>query len=189
MSLFGGKLFTTRLCLRRVEKEDVFLLQQWSHCPECCGDYLTPEHFSREQLMQQLVSGALWNDREKHFMIELKRNGPPIGVIHYWTMAGKKNTVVMALKIAEIRQRSKGYGTEAQKFLIKYLMEVEKVDRVLMYTDINNLAQQRCLEKLGFDLLESLNYEDQQVQRTGHLFGLDLQGYTRQSIYQYHLEL
>lgn len=176
------------MCLRRIEEADIPLLLQWSHCSECYGDFLTPERFTRDQLQQQLISGACWNDHEKHFMVELKTGGPPIGTIHFWSIPGKKDTVVMALKIAVISERGKGYGTEAQKFLIKHLMEVEKIDKVLMYTDVNNIAQQRCLNKLGFRLQESLRYEDQQVTRTGHLFELDAPHYYTQPIYQYHHE-
>lgn len=188
MVFFGNRLYTTRLCLRRVEEADIPLLLKWSNCPECYGAFLTPERFTQDQLQQQMISGALWNDHEKHFMIELKADGTAIGTIHFWSMPGMQNTVVMALKIAVIKERGKGYGTEAQKFLIKHLIEVEKIEKILMYTDVNNLAQQRCLNKLGFILKESLRYEDQQVMRTGHLFELDAVHYYTQPVYQYHHE-
>ena len=57
-----------------------------------------------------------------------------------------------------------------------------------MYTDINNRPQQRCLAKLGFSLIESLGYDDHQVQRVGHLFRLDAAAFSRHPLYRYHYE-
>lgn len=94
----------------------------------------------------------------------------------------------MALKVADITERNKGYGTEAQKFLMIYLFDRIGIKKVEMYTDINNLPQQRCLKKLGFDLVESLNYDDQKLLRTGNLYRLGQDKYHSEPIYRYHYE-
>ena len=52
----------------------------------------------------------------------------------------------MALKISEPEMRNKGYGTEAQKYAIIQLFTRMKLQRVEMYTDIDNQSQQRCLQ-------------------------------------------
>ena len=95
---------------------------------------------------------------------------------------------MMAVKIADPVQRCKGYGTEAQKYVIIHLFAKEKVESIEMYTDINNRPQQRCLAKLGFSLIESLGYDDHQVQRVGHLFRLDAAAYAHHPLYRYHYE-
>jgi RimJ/RimL family protein N-acetyltransferase len=45
--------------------------------------------------------------------------------------------------------RGKGYGTEAQRLLVAYLFENTTVNRVEASTDVENLAEQRSLEKAG----------------------------------------
>ena len=45
--------------------------------------------------------------------------------------------------------RGKGYGTEAQRQLIAYLFDNTTVNRVEASTDVENLAEQRSLEKAG----------------------------------------
>jgi RimJ/RimL family protein N-acetyltransferase len=95
----------------------------------------------------------------------------------------------MALKISEFEMRNKGYGTEAQKYAIMQLFTRMKLQRVEMYTDINNRAQQRCLHKLGFELIESLHYDDHRVQRVGHLYRIDAATFFKTPIYQYHYEV
>jgi RimJ/RimL family protein N-acetyltransferase len=45
--------------------------------------------------------------------------------------------------------RGKGYGTEAQRLLVEYLFNNTTVNRVEASTDVENLAEQRSLEKIG----------------------------------------
>lgn len=46
--------------------------------------------------------------------------------------------------------RGKGVGTLAQKQLVDYLFDTGPVQRVEAYTDVDNVAEQRALEKAGF---------------------------------------
>ncbi len=185
MTIFGNKIFTIRLLLRRLEAEDAPLLARWSKDPLAYGSYLTPERHSAEELAVQISSGMLWGQRNKTFLMEL-RDGTPLGTIQYWMRLEDPNTAVMALKVADSAMRGKGYGTEAQKYLILYLFDRLNIRRVEMYTDVNNLAQQRCLQKLGFDLTQALPYADQQVQRIGYLYRLEWERFINEPIYQYH---
>lgn len=176
---------TPRLCLRKIVKEDLPYIVAWSNSREAYGDYLTPEKHAPEQSLEDLEAGTLWSQKNKTFVIEVKDEEMPIGTIHYWMRSGESNTAVVALKIAIPSYRNKGFGTEAQKYLIIHLFERMQLSGVEMYTDIGNAAQQRCLNKLGFDLAESLQYDDAQVQRTGHLFRLDSERFSQASIYHY----
>jgi RimJ/RimL family protein N-acetyltransferase len=45
--------------------------------------------------------------------------------------------------------RGKGVGTRAQRQLVAYLFATGPVQRVEAYTDVENLAEQRALEKAG----------------------------------------
>jgi RimJ/RimL family protein N-acetyltransferase len=45
--------------------------------------------------------------------------------------------------------RGKGFGTEAQRLLVAYLFDNTTVNRVEASTDIENVAEQRSLEKVG----------------------------------------
>ncbi len=187
MSYLIDKLYTNRLMLRRVRNSDLPLLVQWSQSKESCGKFLSPEGFELHQLQQKLDSGVLWNSVEKFFIIE-RRDETPLGTIHYWQPSGKCDTVTISIKIADSSQRNKGYGTEAQKFLLMYLFDKVRVRYVEMYTDIDNVAQQSCLRKLGFRLVESLAYDDGNVKRTGNLYRLDATHYCEELIYRFHYE-
>src|SRR2546423_3531639 len=45
--------------------------------------------------------------------------------------------------------RGKGYGTQAQRLLVAYLFATTTVNRVEAGTDVENIAEQRSLEKAG----------------------------------------
>ena len=44
----------------------------------------------------------------------------------------------------------RGYGTEAQRLLVRYLFAHTQVHRIEAETDVDNIAEQRALEKVGF---------------------------------------
>lgn len=188
MSLYGDTLYTRRLALSKIQETDIPTVVAWSKSEQACGSYLTPECYDPEQMRIQIASEILWNDKEKMFIVKTKEDARPIGTAHYWRSAGGRNVVSMALKVALPEERGKGYGTEIQKFLIIYILDRLQVSAIEMYTDINNTAQQRCLNKLGFELIESLAYEDHHEKRTGHLFRLTVEHYRTHPIYQFHYE-
>ncbi len=187
MNLCDELIFTRRLVLRKMEAEDLPLFVLWSNSREAYGSYLTPERLIDAEALEGLKSGLFWNGSGRTYMIVL-RQGPPIGTIHFWLRPEKQRTAVFSLKIALPEYRNGGYGTEAQKFLIMYLFERMEIQNVEVYTDIDNHVQQRCLQKLGFDIADTLAYEDQKVIRAGHLFRLDMPGFKRHPTYRYHYE-
>ena len=187
--IFGDKILTPRLKLRRLVASDLPQFVAWSNSEIAHGKYLTPDCIDERKGMESIATGAYWNDENRVFVIELKNaQSRSIGTLHYWLRSEQKSCAVMALKISEPAMRNKGYGTEAQKYAIIQLFTRMKMQRVEMYTDIDNYPQQRCLNKLGFQLADSLHYDDHRIQRVGHLFRLDAATFSRTSIYQYHYE-
>ncbi len=51
---------------------------------------------------------------------------------------------------APAKARGQGYGSEAQALFADYLFETTEVNRVEAQTDVDNVAEQRALEKAGF---------------------------------------
>jgi RimJ/RimL family protein N-acetyltransferase len=46
--------------------------------------------------------------------------------------------------------RGQGYGTEAQRLVARWLFDNTDLNRVEASTDVENVAEQRALEKAGF---------------------------------------
>ncbi len=187
MVVLPNKIYTRRLLLRQIEEKDLPIFVEWSNSETAYGKYLTPERLDAERGLRHLQTGRLWNDQSRVYIIELL-DGTPIGTIRYWLRSENKEIAVMALKIAREDLRRLGYGTEAQKYLIIFLFDRLDFTAVDMYTDIDNQAQERCLQKLGFEKLHSLQYDDHHINRTGHLFRLSKDQYQKTVLYQYHYE-
>lgn len=174
--------------MRRIGEADLPLILAWSNSGKACGPYLTPQRLTAAALREQFDGNALWRTNDRTFLIETRQTGLPIGTIHYWLRRNQRAAAVVSVKVAEPDQRGQGFGTEAQKFLIMHLFDQVGVQTVSMYTDINNAAQQRCLKKLGFSIVDAVSYDDCQVVRTGFLFQLAENDYRRAAIYHFHYE-
>lgn len=185
MTIYGDRLYTIRLELKKIEAKDLGMLAEWCRDPQAYGPFLTQEEYSLEHLHDQWTAGTLGSRQNSTLLIQL-RDGGPIGTIHYWLRPESPGTAVMAVKIAYPGERLKGYGTEAQKYLIMFLFDRMNLKEIEMYTDINNTPQQRCLAKLGFEQAKSLIYDDQQIKRTGHLYRLSRERYLQHPVYYYH---
>jgi RimJ/RimL family protein N-acetyltransferase len=174
--------------MRRLRESDLPLILAWSNSDEACGPYLTPERFVASGLSEQFAANVFWNRSDKMFLIEKRDAARPIGTIHYWLRPDQRDTAVISIKIADPGERNHGYGTEAQKYLIILLFDQIGAKQVEIYTDIDNIAQQCCLNKLGFAVCHSLTYDDRQIKRTGHLYRLTRQDYQTTAIYRFHYE-
>ena len=138
--------------LRDVTLEDADLLDEWNRQREVGGfnDFGPREPIPREPLME----GPLRNERNGTLMIERIADGVPIG-----TVGWRRVTVYGPSPWSDAWQigielvpeaRGMGLGAEAQRLLADWLFEATEVSRVEASTDIENVAEQRSLEKAGY---------------------------------------
>jgi len=165
-------IFTKRLCLRKIEEEDLELISAWSCSKAAHGEYLSPGNHTYQDCYDRWQNATYWNDHSKTLIIELKEKKQPLGTIRYWLKANDHSTAMVALKIAEPAFRGQGFGTEAQRGIVHFLFVRNHYSAVEMFTDIDNVPEQRCLAKLGFTLADLQTYEDQKVQRQGRVYRL-----------------
>lgn len=103
-------------------------------------------------LRRQVESGeafAKWGDLKGRLAVEA--DGEYIGTVTWHPVdygpipAPAINFGISLLPSA----RGKGHGTEAQRQLVAYLFDYTAVNRVEASTDVENIAEQRSLEKAG----------------------------------------
>jgi RimJ/RimL family protein N-acetyltransferase len=76
-----------------------------------------------------------------------------IGDIGWHTVSYGPNSESRALNIGLALipdARGKGYGTETQRLMAELLFDLFDIERVEASTDVENVAEQRSLEKAGF---------------------------------------
>lgn len=142
----------TRVCLRDVTLADADMLDQWNADIELDSfNYFGPrEPIAREPLTQ----GPLRNDRNGTLIIERIADRAPIGTISWRrvTVYGPSPTSdAWQIGIELIpTARGMGLGAEAQRLVADYLFAATDLQRVEASTDVDNIAEQRSLEKAGY---------------------------------------
>jgi RimJ/RimL family protein N-acetyltransferase len=100
-----------------------------------------------------LAKGPLLNDHNGMLLVERIEDGVVIGTVSWHRVRYGPNPESDGWMfgidlIAEAR--GQGYGTEAQRLIARYLFDTTPMHRVEASTDVDNIAEQRALEKAGF---------------------------------------
>lgn len=138
--------------IRPVRYDDLETLESWVNKVEIHGafnDFGFEGHQSMESAFQK---EGLINDRQATIIIETLDGQIVGGMSYYLTPYGPKvphQVYGIGLHINP-EHRGKGYGTEAQWLLAEYLFNTYPIIRVEAGTDVENVAEQRSLEKAGF---------------------------------------
>ncbi len=106
------------------------------------------------RLAENLADGKRMVSPERgHLMIERLSDGAVIGDISWHPVSYGPNEASRALNIGLSLipdARGHGYGTEAQCLMAQLLFRLFEIERVEASTDVENIAEQRSLEKAGF---------------------------------------
>lgn len=138
--------------LRPVTRADLELLKSWANEVDLHGEFNTfglrsPEGFEK-RFNENGYLGA-----DSGMLLITTKEGEVIGDMSYYCIyygPGEGNKVPMIGISIHKDHRGKGYGVEAQKLMAEYLFKVYPAQRVEASTDIENIPEQRALEKAGF---------------------------------------
>jgi len=139
--------------LRDVGLDDADLLDAWAADPVVRGsfnDFGLP-HQPVDRVA--LANGPLRNERNGELLVERLTDDRPIGTVswHMERYGPNERSAAWNIGISLIPDaRGNGCGAEAQRLLADYLFATTPIDRVEASTDVENLAEQRSLEKGGF---------------------------------------
>ena len=126
--------------LRRVRPTDLPLIDSWRRDPDMEGpfnDFGLPP-------VRATVQGNL---------LVVEAEGVPIGTVSWQDVRYGPNDESRAVNIGIAlvpSARGHGHGSAAQRMLAAYLFRTTGVNRVEASTDVENLAEQRALERAGF---------------------------------------
>lgn len=138
--------------LRDVTLDDIDLLESWE-TPEMRGPFNDFDLPPRSSLREALANGPLRNERNGTLVVERVADGRAVGTVSWHQVWYGPNDESRAwnVGIALIPDaRGQGLGPEAQRLLAEELFATTDADRVEASTDVENLAEQRALEKAGY---------------------------------------
>ncbi|HKB32276.1 MAG TPA: GNAT family protein [Candidatus Dormibacteraeota bacterium] len=139
--------------LRQATLGDVELLMLWSSSPRYTGEF-NDFGLPRARPYHELITkNELIGPNGGTMMVERTAGGTAIGTVS-WRQVRYGPTPESAawnIGISLIPEmRGFGFGTLAQRLLADHLFATTSVNRIEAGTDIENLAEQRSLEKAGF---------------------------------------
>lgn len=141
-----------RVRLRDVTLADADLLDAWS-TPEAQGEFNDFGVPHGPAPRQALAGGPLRNEENGELIVELVADGSAIGTVSWHRVVNGPNpeSAGWNMGIALVPEaRGRGYGSEAQRKLADYLFVTTSANRVEAATDVDNVAEQRSLERAGF---------------------------------------
>ena len=151
----GGTLGPAYLVrLRPATLDDTELLNLWSSSEEYTGRFndfgatqvpKADEPIGAKGLAAQHGGGTL--------LVERLPDHEPVGTVSWRQVHYGPNPESLAWQIGINlipEARGRGFGGQAQRLLVDYLFSTTPVKRIEAATDIDNLAEQRALEKAGF---------------------------------------
>jgi RimJ/RimL family protein N-acetyltransferase len=140
------------LRLRPVRRADLDTLERWRADPEAQGRHNWFGFAPADRLRRRFEEDGLLGPDQGNLLVELA-DGTLAGDVSYHAVHHGPNPASRAfnLGIALLPEhRGRGHGAEAQRQLAAYLFAHTQVERLEASTDVDNLAEQRALERAGF---------------------------------------
>ena len=138
--------------LRDCTPADADLMDEWNRDMEIGGfnDFGPRQPVPREVL----AGGPMRNDRNGTLIIERVSDGAPVGTIGWRLVTAygpspMSDAFQIGIELVP-SARGHGLGVEAQRMVADYLFATTHVNRVEASTDIDNVAEQRALEKAEY---------------------------------------
>lgn len=141
-----------KIRLRIVTQTDLPLLNAWSNDLQVNSEYNSFGLQPAGSIERGFAEEGLLSSRSGQLLV-IAHDDAPVGIVSYHQERHGPNEGSIAFNIGisiVAEHRGKGYGVEAQKLLAAYLFSTYPIMRVEATTDIENIPEQRALEKAGF---------------------------------------
>lgn len=133
--------------IRKFEKEDIPKKVEWINNPE-------NNEFLHYDIPLSIEGTESWYKSHigdyTRFDAVIEADGVPCGTIGLLSIDRKNMKAEFYIAMGEPSFKGKGVATAASKAILKYAFNDLSLNRVYFYTEIENIAAQKLLEKVGF---------------------------------------
>ncbi|HEU5157288.1 MAG TPA: GNAT family protein [Streptosporangiaceae bacterium] len=142
-----------RVVLRPVTQNDLDVFEAEFSTPDGTGAYQWFGYSSPFDLRHRFAETGLLTPEGGTLAVGVEDDAVAGRVEWFKSLWGRPETswcwtVAIGLRPS---YRGRGIGTEAQRLLVTYLFDHTRAQRIQAFTDSANLAEQRALEKAGFE--------------------------------------
>lgn len=137
--------------LRPIREDDLDDLCRYATDPEAGGEFEWTGFKDPKALRRRWEKDG-WLGAQ-HGRLAVERSGSLAGDVSYKDRSrGVLKGAIYEIGIALFAEyRGQGVGTTAQQLLVEYLFDNAPAHRLEAYTEVDNVAEQRALEKVGFE--------------------------------------
>ena len=137
-----------QVTLRPVAEDDLSWLA-FLNDPAAMGPYEWHGWSDSQRLRRSWAESGLLDDNSGVLIV--LRATDRVGVVDWHKVQTVRAASSWAIGVGLVPEfRGRGYGSQAQRLLVRYLFAHTPVNRVEATTEITNMAEQRALEKAGF---------------------------------------
>jgi RimJ/RimL family protein N-acetyltransferase len=151
-----------RVMLRPVKEDDLPVLDRFLMEPEASGPFEWHGWWDPGRFRRGWDENGLLGADAGYLMVV--RGADRLGFVAWRKVVTSRGSFCWNMGILLLPEaRGRGYGTEAQRQLVRYLFAHTQVVRIEADTEITNIAEQRALEKAGFTregVLRSYGFRD-----------------------------
>ncbi|TMQ89757.1 GNAT family N-acetyltransferase [Actinomadura soli] len=138
--------------LRPVAEGDLPFVERLRTDPDLSGPFLWDGWRDLRRFRRRWEEDGWLGDDTATLMVDgAPGGGGPLGVVSYRKLFTAGPVWCWSIGISLMPEvRGRGAGTRAQRLLVEYLFANTLAHRVQAETDVDNVAEQRALEKAGF---------------------------------------
>jgi len=140
--------------IRPVVEAELDLLELLYNDPDEAGQFGFFGYQNPGGLRRDFAAGGFISEDHGRLAVALRgpaRTGEFIGEVSWHKARTGPSSHSWTIGIALlVGARGHGYGTQAQRLLAEYLFAHTQLNRIAAETEVDNLAEQRSLEKAGF---------------------------------------
>jgi RimJ/RimL family protein N-acetyltransferase len=139
--------------LRQATLDDLEWLKLWWSSAAYTGEFSDFGEKTQLPVDESIKTNGLVSEDGGTLIVERVAGNKPIGTVSWRHVRYGPNPESLAWNIGIsliTEARGKGFGSQAQRLLADYLFATTSANRIEAATDVDNLAEQRALEKAGF---------------------------------------
>lgn len=136
-----------RISIRKFEKADIPKKVEWINNPE-------NNQFLHYDIPISITGTEKWFDSHvndtNRFDAVMEADGVPVGTIGLLSIDRKNSKAEYYVAMGETSYKGKGVAKEASRLILQYGFEELGLNRVYLYTEIDNISAQKLFERVGF---------------------------------------
>ena len=136
-----------RISIRKFERTDIPKKVEWINNPE-------NNQFLHYDIPISIESTEKWFDSHKRedtrYDAVIEADGVPVGTIGLLSIDRKNSKAEYYIAMGENSYKGKGVAKEASRLILKYGFETLSLNRIYLFTEVENVTAQKLFDRVGF---------------------------------------